>query len=143
MAAAAQKKVELILPVDVIVAAAFDNNSPGTVVPVDAIPDDAMGLDIGPRSVKIFSEKIKSARTIIWNGPMGAFEMPSFAQGTNDIAQALAASGCLSIVGGGDSVTAVNQAGVADRISYISTGGGAFLELLEGKTLPAIAALDR
>ncbi|HNX25505.1 MAG TPA: phosphoglycerate kinase, partial [Spirochaetota bacterium] len=90
-----------------------------------------------------FSAKIKEAKTIIWNGPMGAFEMSNFAAGTNGIAHTLAESNCLSIVGGGDSVTAINKAGVADKISYISTGGGAFLELLEGKILPGIAALDK
>ena len=135
--------VEILLPVDIVGAPEFDNNSPRTVVPADGIPDNMIGLDIGPASVKLFSEKIMKSKTVIWNGPMGAFEMPNFATGTNEIAKALADSGCLSIVGGGDSVSAVNQSGVADRISYISTGGGAWLELLEGKTLPGIAALDK
>ncbi len=140
---AAVKGVEIILPVDIVAAPEFDNNSPSTVVPADRIPDDMIGLDVGPESVKIFNDKIRSSKTVIWNGPMGAFEMPNFAGGTNAVAKALADSGCLSIVGGGDSVSAVNQSGVADRISYISTGGGAWLELLEGKTLPGIAALDK
>ena len=140
---AAAQGVEILLPVDIVAAPEFDNNSPRTVVPADKIPDNMIGLDIGPASVKLFSEKIKKSKTVIWNGPMGAFEMPNFAAGTNEVAKALADSGCLSIVGGGDSVSAVNQSGVADRISYISTGGGAWLELLEGKTLPGIAALDR
>ncbi|MBP7738144.1 MAG: phosphoglycerate kinase [Spirochaetes bacterium] len=140
---AAKKGVEILLPVDIIAAPEFDNNSPSAVVPADKIPDNMMGLDVGPASVKLFNEKIKSSKTVIWNGPMGAFEMPNFAGGTNAVAKALAESGCLSIVGGGDSVSAVNQSGVADKISYISTGGGAWLELLEGKTLPGIAALDK
>jgi phosphoglycerate kinase len=143
MAEAAKKGVEILLPVDVVAAPEFDNNSPRSVVPVDKIPDNMIGLDIGPESVRIFNEKIMKSKTVIWNGPMGAFEMPNFAAGTNAVAKALADSGCLSIVGGGDSVSAVNQSGVADRISYISKGGGAWLELLEGKTLPGIAALDR
>lgn len=140
---AAARGVEILLPVDIVAAPEFDNNSPKTVVPADKIPDNMLGLDIGPASVKLFSDKIKQSRTVIWNGPMGAFEMPNFAAGTNEVAKALADSGCLSIVGGGDSVSAVNRSGVADRISYISTGGGAWLELLEGKTLPGIAALDK
>jgi phosphoglycerate kinase len=140
---AAKKGVEIILPVDIVAAPEFDNNSPRTVVPADRMTDSMIGLDIGPDSVKLFSGKIKTSKTVIWNGPMGAFEMPNFAAGTNAVAKALAESGCLSIVGGGDSVSAVNQSGVADKISYISTGGGAWLELLEGKTLPGIAALDK
>jgi phosphoglycerate kinase len=140
---AAKKGVEILLPVDIIAAPEFDNNSPSTVVPADKIPDNMIGLDIGPESVRIFNERIKSSKTVIWNGPMGAFEMSNFAGGTNAVAKALADSGCLSIVGGGDSVSAVNQSGVADKISYISTGGGAWLELLEGKTLPGITALDK
>jgi phosphoglycerate kinase len=140
---AKDKKVEILLPPDIVAAPAFDNNSPRSVVPADKIPDNMIGLDIGPESIKYFNDKIKTSKTVIWNGPMGAFEMPNFAEGTNAIAKTLAQSGCLSIVGGGDSVSAVNQSGVADKISYISTGGGAWLELLEGKTLPGIAALDK
>lgn len=143
MEEAAAKGVEMLLPVDIVAAPEFNNDSPRSVVPADAIPDNLMGLDIGPESIRIFNEKIKSSKTVIWNGPMGAFEMPNFAAGTNAVAMTLAESNCLSIVGGGDSVSAVNQSGVADRISYISTGGGAWLELLEGKTLPGIAALDK
>jgi len=143
MKKAKEKNVSILLPVDIIGALEFDNESPKAVYPVDSIPDNIIGLDIGPDSVKLFSEEIKKAKTVIWNGPMGAFEMPNFATGTNEIAKVLAESDCLSIVGGGDSVTAVNKAGVADKITYISTGGGAFLEVLEGKTLPGIAALDR
>ncbi|MBN2158267.1 MAG: phosphoglycerate kinase [Spirochaetes bacterium] len=140
---ASKKGVEILLPIDIVAAPEFDNNSPRSIVPADKIPDNLIGLDIGPESVKLFNEKINSSKTVIWNGPMGAFEMPNFAEGTNAVAKALADSKCLSIVGGGDSVSAVNQSGVADKISYISTGGGAWLELLEGKTLPGIAALDR
>ena len=143
MKKAKEKNIAVLLPVDIIGAREFDNDSPNAVYPADEIPDDIIGLDIGPESIKLFSDEIKKAKTVIWNGPMGAFEMPNFARGTNEIAKVLADSPCLSIVGGGDSVTAVNKAGVSDRITYISTGGGAFLEVLEGKTLPGIAALDR
>ncbi len=135
--------VEILLPVDVVVAPAFKDDAPKEVASIDQIPDDMMGLDIGPASIKLFSEIIEKAKTVVWNGPMGAFEMPSYATGTNELAKAVAGSACLSMIGGGDSVSAVMQSGLADKMSYISTGGGAFLELLEGKTLPAIAALDR
>jgi len=135
--------VKIILPEDLVVASAFENNAEKKIVKYDQIPDDMIGLDIGPESIKQFNNIIKKAKTIIWNGPMGAFEMPSFATGTNEIAKFIAESNCLSIVGGGDSVTAINKSGIAHKISYISTGGGAFLELLEGKTLPAIKALDK
>ncbi len=134
---------KIILPVDNVVAPEFKNESPSKVVPSDRIPDDMMGLDIGPKTIEAFAAIIKKAKTLVWNGPMGAFEMPNFARGTKEIGNAIAASGCVSVVGGGDSVTAVNSFGLADKMSYISTGGGAFLELLEGKTLPAIAALDK
>jgi len=140
---AEKKNVQIILPADIIVAEDFDNESPNKIVPADRIPENMIGLDIGPETIRIYNKKIISSKTIIWNGPMGAFEMPNFANGTNSIAETLASSECLSIVGGGDSVTAINNAGVADKISYISTGGGAFLELMEGKILPAIAALDK
>ena len=141
--AAEENQVEILLPVDVVIAPAFADDAPQRVTAVDRIPDDMMGLDIGPASIKLFSEAIKQAKTVVWNGPMGAFEMPSFATGTNEVARAIANSSCLSIIGGGDNVSAVQKSGFADKMSYISTGGGAFLELLEGKTLPAIAALDR
>jgi len=140
---AKENNVDILLPVDIVGSEEFDNDSPRAVYPIDQIPDNIIGLDIGPKSIELFSAKIKEAKTIIWNGPMGAFEMSNFAAGTNEIAHTLAESDCLSIVGGGDSVTAVNKAGVTDKISYISTGGGAFLELLEGKILPGIAALDK
>jgi 3-phosphoglycerate kinase len=140
---AEKNQVEILLPIDVVVAPAFKDDVPNEVRSIDQIPDDMMGLDIGPASIKLFSEAIKKAKTVVWNGPMGAFEMPSYATGTNELAKAIASSACLSMIGGGDSVSAVIQSGLADKMSYISTGGGAFLELLEGKTLPAIAALDR
>ena len=140
---AKENGVDILLPVDIVGADEFDNDSPHAVYSIDQIPANKIGLDIGSESIELFSAKIKEAKTIIWNGPMGAFEMPNFASGTNGIANILAESNCLSIVGGGDSVTAINKAGVADKISYISTGGGAFLELLEGKILPGIAALDK
>lgn len=140
---AKENNVDILLPIDIVGAEEFDNDSPRAVYPIDEIPDNIIGLDIGPKSIELFSAKIKEAKTIIWNGPMGAFEMSNFAAGTNGIAHTLAESDCLSIVGGGDSVTAINKAGVSDKISYISTGGGAFLELLEGKILPGIAALDK
>ncbi len=143
MKKAVEKNVTILLPVDIVGAPEFDNDSPNAVYPVESIPDNIIGLDIGPESIRLFSDEIKKAKTVIWNGPMGAFEMPNFATGTNQIARVLADSDCLSIVGGGDSVTAVNKAGVSDRITYISTGGGAFLEVLEGKILPGIAALDK
>ncbi len=135
--------VEILLPIDVIIAEDFKNDAARQTVAVDSIKDEWMGLDIGPDSINQFTDKIKNAKTIIWNGPMGAFEMSNFSKGTNAIADTLAETNVLSIVGGGDSVTAVNQAGVADKMSYISTGGGAFLELLEGKKLPGVVALDK
>jgi phosphoglycerate kinase len=134
---------KILLPVDIVVAGEFNNDSPSRIVSIDNIPSDMIGLDIGPESVKKFSNLIKNVKTVVWNGPMGAFEMPAFAHGTIETAKAIADSGCLSVIGGGDSVTAINNSGLADKMSYISTGGGAFLELLEGKTLPAIAALDK
>lgn len=140
---AKQKNMPLLLPVDIVAVKEFKNDSPSEIVKAAEIKDDQMGVDIGPETVALFTNKIKEAKTVIWNGPMGAFEMPNFASGTNAVANVLAESDCLSIVGGGDSVTAVEQAGVADKLSYLSTGGGAFLKLLEGKVLPAIAALER
>lgn len=134
---------KIFLPVDAVIAPEFKDGAPSKTVAIDRIPDDMMALDIGPGSVKEFGDIIKKSKTVVWNGPMGAFEMASFADGTRRLGSIIADSGCLSVVGGGDSVTAVNSLGLAGRMSYISTGGGAFLELLEGKTLPAIAALDK
>ncbi len=139
---ASEKGVEILLPLDIVIAGEFDNDSPKSVVKADSIPPDKIGLDIGPETIKLFNEKIKNSKTIIWNGPMGAFEMDNFADGTRQVGKTIAESDVLSIVGGGDSVTAVNQFGIADDMSYISTGGGAFLELLEGKKLPALEALE-
>ena len=140
---AKDKGVQIILPVDIVASTAFDNDAETRIVPADQIPDNMMGLDIGPETIQQFNSVISTAKTVVWNGPMGAFEMPAFSKGTFDIAQGIADSPCLSIIGGGDSVTAINQSGLADRITYISTGGGAFLELLEGKKLPGIVSLDK
>jgi len=139
----AKGKIKFLLPSDHIAAERMDAQAKSEVVKNDKIPPDWVCLDIGPETVKTFSEEIKSARTIVWNGPMGVFEMEPFSEGTFAIAKAIANSSAFSVVGGGDSVAAVNQAGVADRISHISTGGGASLEFLEGKKLPGIEALRR
>lgn len=135
----------LVLPVDCIVATEFKNDAERKTVSCDAIPEGWMGLDIGPETIQLFERELAKAKTIVWNGPMGVFEMPNFAQGTLSIAQAMAkatASGATTIVGGGDSVAALEQSGLADKMSHVSTGGGASLEFLEGKTLPGVAALE-
>jgi len=145
LAAAANKGVRLHLPTDAVVADAFANTANTDICAADAIPDGWMGLDIGPATIKDFSQAVKRARTILWNGPMGVFEMPSFQKGSLAVAQAIAdagAHGAFSLVGGGDSVAAVNQFGLADKIGYVSTGGGAMLEYLEGRVLPGIAAVQ-
>jgi phosphoglycerate kinase len=129
------------LPVDVVAAAAFEADTETRVVPYDAVPDGWLGLDIGPETAKGFAEAIGAAQTIFWNGPMGVFEWPRFADGTKAVARAVANAEAYSVVGGGDSVRAVNEAGLADQISWVSTGGGASLELLEGKELPGVAAI--
>jgi phosphoglycerate kinase len=139
----AKGKIKFILPSDHIAAEKMDVQAKRQVVKNEKIPPDWVCLDIGPETVKAFSEEIKPAKTIVWNGPMGVFEMEPFSQGTFAIARAVAESSAFSIVGGGDSVAAVNEAGVADKISHISTGGGASLEFLEGKKLPGIEALRR
>ncbi len=144
-AKAKEKGVDFLLPTDVIVADNFAADANTQTVSVDDIPDGWMGLDIGPDSVKTFQEALADCKSVIWNGPMGVFEMEAFAKGTTGIATTLASltsKGCTTIIGGGDSVAAVEKAGLADQMSHISTGGGASLELLEGKTLPGIAALD-
>jgi phosphoglycerate kinase len=129
------------LPVDVVAASAFEADAETQVVPYDAVPDGWLGLDVGPATATRFGQLIRGARTVFWNGPMGVFEWPRFAAGTNSVAQAVADSDAYSVVGGGDSVRAVNEAGLADSVSWVSTGGGASLELLEGKELPGVAAI--
>jgi len=141
MAKAKEKGVDLKLPVDNIATDKFDNDAETELVARD-IQDGWMALDIGPSTIKEYSGIIAEAKTIVWNGPMGCFEMPNFAEGTMAICKAVADSDAVSIIGGGDSVAAVNQSGLADKMSHISTGGGASLEFLEGKTLPGVAALD-
>lgn len=144
-AKAKEKGVDLLLPTDVIVADNFAADANAQTVSIDNIPDGWMGLDIGPDSVKVFQAALADCKSVIWNGPMGVFEFDKFAQGTEAIAHTLAeltGKGCITIIGGGDSVAAVEKVGVAAQMSHISTGGGASLELLEGKVLPGVAALD-
>lgn len=139
------KGVDFLLPTDVVLADKFAADANTQTVNVESIPDGWMGLDIGPDSVKTFQDALADCKSVIWNGPMGVFEMEKFAAGTEAIARTLADltdTGCITIIGGGDSVAAVEKVGLADKMSHISTGGGASLELLEGKTLPGIAALD-
>jgi len=141
---AKQKNFKLLLPVDHVVAREFKPDAPATICDVTATPADQMGLDIGPKTAAAYSAEIAKAKTIVWNGPMGVFEMPAFAKGTLEIAKAVSAAttaGATSIVGGGDSVAAVHQSGVANKISHISTGGGASLEFLGGRKLPGVEAL--
>jgi len=133
---------EVLLPVDVVVADRMEGVSRGELVDVQSVPSEEMALDVGSRTIKNFEVEIGKAGTIIWNGPMGVFENPAFSHGTMEIARAVAASGAFSVVGGGDTIRAVQQRGVADKISYISTGGGAFMEFMEGKILPGVAALE-
>ncbi len=131
---------KILLPVDTVVAKEFNNDAESMIVEGD-IPEDYMGLDIGPKSVALFEKALSDAKTVVWNGPMGVFEMPNFAKGTNAIAKKLAEIDATTVIGGGDSVAAVNQAGLGDKMSHISTGGGASMEYLEGKVLPGIDAL--
>jgi len=143
-AEAQQKKFALLLPVDHVVGAECKADTATQVLSVSATPDGWMGLDIGPKTIDTYRQKISGAKTIVWNGPMGVFEMPAFAKGTLEIAKAVATTtdaGATSIVGGGDSVAAVHQSGVAGKISHISTGGGASLEFLAGRKLPGVEAL--
>ncbi len=144
-AKAKEKGVKLILPVDTVIADDFNNEAKSDTVKANEIPDGWMGLDIGPETVALFSEVIEQSKTILWNGPMGVFEFPNFAKGTDAIANAVVKAtenGGFSLIGGGDSAAAVNNLGYGDRVSYVSTGGGALLEYMEGKVLPGVAALE-
>lgn len=133
--------VEFLLPVDHVVAGSFAADSPAEICGNDDFPADQMGLDIGPATIKLYADRIAGAKTVVWNGPMGVFEFDAFAKGTFAIAETLAGTACLSIIGGGDSVAAVNKSNLQDRMTHISTGGGASLEFLEGKALPGVVAL--
>lgn len=133
--------VKIMLPVDVVAAKEFSNDAESKVFAVDSIPPDFMGLDIGPKSVSLFCKEISKAKTILWNGPMGVFEMPSFANGTREVAEALAKSNAISLLGGGDTGAAVELFGLTEKMTHVSTGGGASLEFLEGKELPGVAVL--
>jgi len=139
-----QAKGKLILPVDCVVADKFDNSAKTKVVKKDALPPDWQGMDIGPETIKLFTDTLKGAKTVVWNGPLGVFEMDNFAVGTNAIAKALASAtgrGAITVVGGGDSAAAISKANLTSKITHVSTGGGASLEYLEGKALPGIAVL--
>ncbi len=137
--------VKFLLPIDVVVASEFNNDSPSSIVSIDEIPADKMGLDIGPNTFELLKNEILNSKTIVWNGPMGVFEMDNFAKGTFEIAKALAEAteqGAITVIGGGDSASAIAKAGLKDKVSHVSTGGGASLEFLEGKILPGVAALN-
>jgi phosphoglycerate kinase len=138
----AMAHLKLLTPVDAVITTELVAGVPSRIVPIDRIPADMMGVDVGPETVALFTGAISSAGTIIWNGPLGVFELEPFDRGTNEIARALAASGAVTIIGGGDSASAVERAGVADKMTHISTGGGASLEYLEGRELPGIAILQ-
>lgn len=142
MKKAEEKKVQFLLPVDTVIVKEFDNDAESRIVNSDAIPAEWEGVDIGPKTRELFAEALKNAKTVVWNGPMGVFEMPNFAKGTVAVAQALADLDATTIIGGGDSAAAVNQLGFGSKMSHISTGGGASLEFLEGKELPGVAAVD-
>jgi len=143
MKKAREKGIAFYLPLDVVVAGRMAPDAETKIVGIQGIPADGMALDIGPETSKLFAKALGEAATIIWNGPLGVFEMDAFSRGTLEMAKCLASSGALTIVGGGDTDAAIHKAGVADKITYISTGGGAFLELLEGKILPGVAALQK
>jgi 3-phosphoglycerate kinase len=143
--AAKSRGVELILPVDTVVSAATDGSAPGRAVAIDALGDEDIGVDIGPETVRLFTGKLADAKTVFWNGPMGIFEVPAFAAGTLAVARSLAdiaRRGAVVVVGGGDSVAAVQESGLGESFTHLSTGGGASLEFIEGKTLPGVEALD-
>jgi len=136
--------VKVLLPSDVMVVSEFSNDSPTESVDIDMIPADKMGLDIGPKTRAIFAEEIVKSKTVVWNGPMGVFEFPNFANGTNAVANALVEAtenDATTIIGGGDSAAAIKKVGLEQKVSHVSTGGGASLEFLEGKVLPGVAAL--
>jgi phosphoglycerate kinase len=139
---AKSKNVKLLLPVDNIVADKFDADAKPVVTEDENIGEGYMGLDIGPKTCRLYADAIAEAKTVVWNGPMGVFEFKNFAKGTFDVAKAMAESDATTIIGGGDSAAAVNQLGFGNRMTHISTGGGASLEFLEGKELPGIAALN-
>ena len=139
---AEEKGVKLLLPVDNVIADDFSNDANTQIVGTGAIPDGWEGLDIGPKTAALYAETVKTAKTVVWNGPMGCFEMPNFAAGTEAVAKALAETDAVTIIGGGDSAAAVNQLGYGDKMTHISTGGGASLEFLEGKELPGVAAAN-
>lgn len=143
LAAAKAKGVKVILPVDHICAENFAEDAAPITVDATDIPENLMGMDIGPKTTKMIVDELANAKSVVWNGPMGVFEFASFAKGTEDVAKALAASNATTVVGGGDSVAAINKFGLAEKISHVSTGGGASLEFLEGKTLPGIKALEK
>jgi phosphoglycerate kinase len=132
---------EALLPTDVVAASTFEEDADSEITPFDALPEGWLGLDIGPETRERFAAEIGGARTVFWNGPLGVFEWPRFAEGTRAVAHAVASADAYTVVGGGDSVRAVQELGLADRVSWISTGGGAALELLEGKELPGVAAI--
>ena len=134
--------VEILLPVDVVIADKIEAGVDTEIVDIDNIPEDKEALDIGPKTAEIFAEKIKNAKTVVWNGPMGVFEIKEFSNGTNEVAKALSDSDAVTIVGGGDSALAIEMAGLKDKITHVSTGGGASLEFLEGKDLPGISAIE-
>ena len=142
MAEAKTKNVNFLLPIDTVVATEFDANAEHKVVPSTEIPDGWMGMDIGPKTAELFKKTIVEAATVVWNGPMGVFEFPAFAEGTKKVAEACAECAGTTIIGGGDSASAVKKLGFADKMTHISTGGGASLEFLEGKTLPGVAVLN-
>ncbi len=139
---AEEKGVKLLLPIDNVIADDFSNDANTQIVGTGAIPDGWEGLDIGPETAALYAETVKTAKTVVWNGPMGCFEMPNFAAGTEAVAKALAETDAVTIIGGGDSAAAVNQLGYGDKMTHISTGGGASLEFLEGKELPGVAAAN-
>ena len=142
LAKAEEKGVKLLIPADTVVARDFDNDAESKTVARGGIEKGWQGLDIGEKTIALYKDALKDAKTVVWNGPMGVFEMPNFAKGTNAIALMLADLDATTIIGGGDSVAAVNQAGLGDKMSHISTGGGASLEFLEGKELPGVVAIN-